>query len=65
MRHADPLIERELICIKRIIADETWLEGERRHCQVSADDPIVINNICNVIQRIGAKMRHDAELPSS
>lgn len=58
---ADPVICREIPVIKRIIADETWLEGERRGCCVSPDDPIVIAKVCEVVLRVGQQMRKDAE----
>ena len=48
---------RQLEMIRKIIADETWLEGERRGCQVSPHDPVVRENVCRVILRIGQQMR--------
>jgi hypothetical protein len=53
----DPVIFRELAVIHKIIEDETWLEGERRGCWVSFDDPVVRGNVCNVVLRIGQQMR--------
>jgi hypothetical protein len=53
----DPVVFRELPMIQKIIADETWLEGERRGCPVSADDPVVRENVCLVIIRVGEVMR--------
>ena len=41
MKSSDPVLFRELPIIQKIIDDETWLEGERRGCQVSPDDPVV------------------------
>ena len=52
----DPVLFRELPVIEKIIEDETWLEGERRRCSVSKDDPVVRENVCLVILRIGAAM---------
>lgn len=43
--------------IQKIIADETWLEGERRGGYVSPDDPVVLANVCDVILSIGEKLR--------
>lgn len=57
MTALDPIIARELPVIEKIIADETWLEGERRGCWVPPEDPIVCNNVCQVILRIGAALR--------
>lgn len=43
--------------IKKVIDDETWYEGERRGCYVSSDDPVVRENVCLVILRIGRELR--------
>lgn len=48
---------RQLPVIQRIIADETWLEGERRGCWVSPDDPVVRENVCRVVLTVGAALR--------
>jgi len=53
----DPVIFRELPLIQKIIADETWLESERRGCPVPSDDPVVRENVCLVILRVGDSMR--------
>ena len=53
----DPFIIRELRAIEQIVRDETWLEGERRRAYVSPDDPVVRENVCRVILRIGAQLR--------
>lgn len=53
----DPIISRELSMIAQIIRDETWLEGERRGCEVSPRDPVVRENVCRVILRIGRELR--------
>jgi hypothetical protein len=57
MAAIDPIVFRELQVIRKIIADETWLEGERRGCYVAPDDPVVRENVCRVILRIGAELR--------
>lgn len=57
---ADPVIRQQLPCIAQIIRDETWLEAERRGHTVPPDDPVVRANVCAVILRIGARMRHHA-----
>lgn len=57
---ADPVLRRQLPCIAQIIRDETWLEAERRGHTVPSDDPVVRANVCDVILRIGARMRADA-----
>jgi hypothetical protein len=61
MAALDPLIFRQFPLIQKIIADETWLEGERRGCWVSTEDPVVRENVCQVILRVGAAMRSEAE----
>ena len=53
----DPVVFRELPMIQKIIADETWLEAERRGCPVPPDDPVVRENVCLVILRVGEVMR--------
>jgi hypothetical protein len=67
MSNSDPIITRELPVIHKIIADETWLEGERRGREVSPDDPVVRDNVCAVILRIGEQLRENfqRELSSS
>jgi len=57
MTPPDPIIARELPLIHRIIQDETWLDGERRRCPVSEDDPVVREHVCDVIMRIGQQLR--------
>jgi hypothetical protein len=57
----DHLVFRQFPLIQKIIADETWLEGERRGCWVSPDDTVVRENVCQVILRIGAEMRASIE----
>ncbi len=57
MTVSDPVVFRELPVIQKIIADETWLEGERRGCYVPHDDPVVREKVCLVILRIGAELR--------
>jgi hypothetical protein len=61
----DPIIARELVAIRQIISDETWLEGERRGCPVSADDPVVRESVCAIILRIGQQLRDALSVSSS
>jgi hypothetical protein len=67
MARLDPVVFRELPVIQKIIADEMWFEGERRGCRVTADDPVVRENVCSVILRIGAELRArlEAQLAAS
>jgi hypothetical protein len=53
----DPVVVNELPLIRKIIRDETWFEGERRGCAVSPDDPVVRENVCQVIFRVGEELR--------
>lgn len=57
MSSRDPILFRELPVIQKIIDDETWLEGERRGCPVRPDDPVVRENVCAVVLRIGRELR--------
>jgi hypothetical protein len=53
----DPVVLRQLPVIEKIIQDETWLEGERRGCFVAPTDPVVRENVCQIILRIGSQLR--------
>lgn len=53
----DPVVPRQLPVIKKIIDDETWLEGERRGCYVPPTDPVVRERVCEVVLRVGAQLR--------
>lgn len=66
MAPLDPIVFRQLPMIQKIIADETWLEGERRGCAVPAHDPVVRENVCRVVLRVGAQLRETVQrgLPS-
>lgn len=57
MRSHDPVVPRQLPMIRKIIEDETWLEGERRGCYVAPTDPVVRERVCDVILRVGAQLR--------
>lgn len=57
MLFPDPVIFRQLTVIRKIIADETWLESERRGCCVPENDPIVVENVCRIVLEIGAQLR--------
>jgi hypothetical protein len=57
MAQLDPLIFREIPVIQKIIQDEAWYEGERRGCPVPPDDPVVRENVCQVVLRIGQELR--------
>jgi hypothetical protein len=57
MNSSDPILPREIPIIRKIIQDETWLEGERRGCLVRPDDHVVRENVCQVILRVGQQLR--------
>ena len=57
MAKLDPVICREIPVIQKVIQDETWYEGQRRGCYVSPDDPVVCENVCEIILRIGVELR--------
>ncbi|WP_414664779.1 hypothetical protein [Horticoccus sp. 23ND18S-11] len=46
--------------LEKIIADETWLEGERRGRPVEPTDPVVRHHVCSVVLRVGADLRERA-----
>jgi len=51
------IVGQEIPLIRKIIDDETWLEGERRNQPVSAQDQRVVENVCRVVLQVGADMR--------
>ena len=57
MNQPDPVLRRQLPIIAQIVADETWLEGERRGRAVEAEDTAVRENVCLVVLRMGHEMR--------
>lgn len=63
MRSYDPVVPRQLPVIKKIIEDETWLEGERRGCYVPPTDPAVRERVCEVVLRVGAQLRASLSSP--
>lgn len=60
MNFNDPVLFRQVQTVQKIIADETWLEGERRGCPVSPDDCVVRDRVCQVVLRVGQQMREAA-----
>ena len=54
---AQQIVFHELPMVRKIIADETWLEGERRGCPISPHDPVVCARVCEIILELGARMR--------
>ena len=58
MNQPDPVLPRQRPIIAKIIADETWLEAERRGCSVDSRDPVVLSRVCDILQRDGGAIRH-------
>ena len=50
-------LKAELPLIRKIIEDETWLEGERRGHSVDEKDPEVLLHVIEAIRLNGQKMR--------
>ena len=61
MTRNDPVLVREIPVVQQIIRDETWLEGERRGCEVAVEDMVVRENVCRVILRVGQQLRDSIE----
>ena len=57
----DPVLRLQRPVIAKIIEDEVWLEGERRGCPVPPEDPIVRENVCTIVLRIGRELREKFE----
>lgn len=57
MNQPDPVLSRQLPLIAKIVADETWLEGERRGRPVEPTDCAVREKVCLVVLRMGHEMR--------
>lgn len=55
------VVLRELAVIQKIIADEAWLEAERRGVPVSPHDPTVRANVCRVILGLPQTVRKIVE----
>jgi hypothetical protein len=53
----DTVVLFQLPIIAKILQDETWLEGERRRQAVSPRDPVVVENVCRVVLRVGQELR--------
>ncbi len=56
----DPVLSHQIPVIRKIIQDETWLEGERRGCQVRPDDQVVRERVCAIVLRVGQQLREAA-----
>ncbi len=55
------LVKREGPWIKKIIADETWLCGERRGKPVDPKDKEVQDKVCDIIIEKSSDLRRLAE----
>ena len=54
------ILFREIPMVHKIIRDETWLEGERRGCEVSPLDTVVCENVCRIVLKHGHQIRESA-----
>ncbi len=60
--NAREIIQREIEAIHKMIENETWLEGERRHCPVQDRDPIVQGRVADILlSGVGAELRKTLE----
>ena len=46
----------ELPAVRKMMHDEIWYEGERRHCPVDWHDLDVINRVCEILIRTGGDL---------
>lgn len=59
--HPMVILRREIPMMQKIKKDERWLESEKRGYDVGEQDPLVEKYVCEVIQKVGETMRHEAE----
>jgi hypothetical protein len=57
MENPDPVLQRQLPRIAKVIRDEMWYEGERRGCPVPKNDPVVREKVSGIVLRHGAEWR--------
>ncbi len=62
IKPSDPseIIKAQISTVTKIINDETWYEGERRHCPVESSDFAVKEKVNKIILECGEQMRRDA-----
>ena len=53
------IISAEILVIEKMIDDECWYEGERRHTYVPKDDKIVQQHIREIIMLVGHIIREE------
>ncbi len=58
--NASDIIKAQIPLVKKIINDETWYEGERRHAPVAPDDTAVREKVLDIITRNGDKILTEA-----
>jgi len=56
----EEIILEEITEVQRIIADETWYEGERRGQPVRANDPVVQKHVHEIINEFGMDLHQRA-----
>jgi hypothetical protein len=59
----DPLkvIKAEIPIIQKILNDETWYEGERRHCTVDMQDIEIQKKVAEICINKNTEIRIEAE----
>ncbi len=63
MHKPDPsaVIRAEVAVIQKMLADETWYEGERRHNVVDPHDPTVMEHVLEICISNGRQILEETE----
>lgn len=59
--HPMVILRRELPMMQKIKKDEKWYQSEKKGYDVGDQDPEVESCVCDIIQKVGAVMRDEAE----
>jgi len=54
------IIREQLPDVEQILRNETWYEGERRHCPVETSDPVVQAHVFQIVMQKGHDLRRRA-----
>lgn len=55
------VIRKEVEVVRKMIDDETWYEGERRHMMVDRNDPTVMGKVCDLLMDMGSRIYKEVE----
>ena len=55
------VIRAEVAVIQKMLDDETWYEGERRHNFVDPHDPVVLEHVLDICVRAGREILAETE----